>query len=129
MAVGTLIYLDDHLSQVDVTETDESGDWTVYDHYFFDERGQIVKLTRLLNVVPGDRSVSQTFSIGHGTATKIASSEKRLSNGKPVTSPGGDWLPDVTIETKPKMFPFAALLSCPGLRSSPRCCVKISVSR
>ena len=129
MTVGTLIYSTDHLSQIDVTETDESGDWTVYDHYFFDDRGQIVKLIRLLNVLPGDRSVSQNFSISNGKAEKIATSEKRLSNGKAVTTPAGDWLPDVAIQTAPKMFPFAALLSRPGVRSSPKSCVKIPASQ
>lgn len=129
MTVGTLAYSNDHLSQIDVTETDESGDWTVYDHYFFDDHGQMVKLTRLLNVLPGDRSVSQTFLISNGKAEKTATSEKQLSSGKPVNSPAGDWLPDVAIETDPKMFPFATLLSRPGLRTSPRSCVKVSASR
>jgi hypothetical protein len=125
--VGTLAYSKDHLSQIDVTETDESGDWTVYDHYFFDDHGQLVKLSRLLNVLPGDRSVSQTFSISNGQATQIATSEKQLSTGKPVTSPTADWLPDVSIETATKMFPFSALLSRPGLRTSPKSCVKVPV--
>jgi hypothetical protein len=82
MTVGTLIYSNDHMAQIEVTETDESGDWTVYDHYFFDDHGQLVKLTRLLNVLPDDRSVSQTFSISNGRATKTATSEKQLSTGK-----------------------------------------------
>ena len=129
MSVGTLAYSNDHLSQIDVTETDESGDWTVYDHYFFDDHGQLVKLSRLLNVLPGDRSVSQTFSISNGKATQTATSEKQLSTGKPVTSPTADWLPDVSIETSTKMFPFSALLSRPGLRTSPKSCVKVSVSQ
>lgn len=129
ITVGTLAYSNNHLSHIDVTETDESGDWTVYDHYFLDDHGQLVKLSRLLNVLPGDRSVSQTFSISNGKATKTATSEKQLSNGKPVTSPASDWLPDVTIQTEPKMFPFAVLLSRPGLRTSPRSCVKVSASR
>jgi hypothetical protein len=124
MTVGTLIYSNDHLAQIDVTETDESGDWTAYDHYFFDEHGQMVKLSRLLNVLPGDRSVSQTFSIRNGKAEKTATSEKQLSTGKPVTTPAGDWLPDVVIETDLKMFPFSALLSRPSLRTSSKSCVK-----
>jgi hypothetical protein len=123
--VGTLIYSNDHLSQIDVTETDESGDWTVYDHYFFDEHGRMVKLSRLLNVLPGDRSVSQTFSIRNGKAEKISTSEKQLSNGKPVTKPAGDWLPDVAIDTNLDMFPFSALLNRPGLRTSARSCAKV----
>ena len=129
MTVGTLIYSNDRLAQIDVTETDESGDWMVYDHYFLDDHGQIVKLARLLNVLPGDRSVAQTFLIRKGKATKTAMSEKQLSSGKPVTAPAADWLPEVAIETEPKLFPFAALLRRPGLRTSPRSCVKVPASQ
>lgn len=129
MTVATLAYSNDHLSQIDVTETDESGDWTVYDRYFFGDRGRLVKLTRLLNVLPGDRSVSQTFSIGNGKATKIATSEKQLSTGKSVTSPTADWLPDVPIATATKMFPFSTLLSRSGLRTSPESCVRVPAAQ
>lgn len=129
MAVGTLVYSNDHLSQIDLTETDESGDWTVYDHYFFSDHGQMVKLTRLLNVLPGDRSVSQTFSISNGKATKIATSEKRLSNGRPLASPTAAWLPDVAIETNPTMFPFSALLTRLDVRRSQKCCVRVSTAK
>ncbi len=129
MTVATLIYSNDLLSQVDVTHTDQSGDWTVYDHYFFDGHGQIVKLTRLLNVLPGDRSVLQTFSISNGHAEKVATSEKRLSDGTPVTVPSGEWLPDLAIATQPKMFPFAALLGRPATRTAPTSCAKVSVAQ
>lgn len=129
VSVGTVAYSNGHLSQIDLTETDESGDWTVYDHYFFDERGRIVRLSRLLNVLPGDRSVSQSFSISNGKATKIATSEKQLSTGKPVTSPTADWFPDVSIQTATKMFPFSALLNRPGLRTSPTSCVKLPAAQ
>jgi hypothetical protein len=129
MTVGAVIYSNDHLAEIDVTETDESGDWTVYDHYLFDDHGQMVKLTRLLNVLPGDRSVSQVFSIRNGKAKKTGTSEKQLSSGKPVGAPKGDWLPDVTIEADPKMFPFSALLSRPDLRTSPMSCVKVPAAR
>jgi hypothetical protein len=129
MTVGTLAYSNDRLSQIDVTGTDESGDWTVYDHYFFDDHGQLVKLTRLLNVLPGDRSVSQTFLISNGKATKTATSEKHLSTGKPVATSTADWLPDVALETDKKMFPFSALLSRPELRTSRKSCVKVPAAQ
>ena len=123
MTVATLSYSNDHLTQIDVTETDETGDWTVYDRYFLDGHGQLVKLSRLLNVLPGDRSVSQTFSISNGKATRTASSEKRLSTGKAVTSPAAEWLPDLPIKTGTSMFPFSPLLGNPGLRKSQKSCV------
>ncbi len=129
MTVGTVAFSNGHLSQIDMTETDESGDWTVYDHYFFDDHGQLVRLSRLLNVLPGDRSVSESFSISKGKATKTATSEKHLSTGKPTTSPTADWLPDVSIVTAANMFPFSALLSLPGLRTSPTSCVKVPAAQ
>lgn len=129
MTVGALTYSNDLLSQLDVTETDESGDWTVYDHYFVDEHGQLVRLSRMINILPGDRSVSQTFSISEGKATKTATTAKQLSSGKPLTSPKPIWLPKLPIETNIKMFPFAALLERSDLRTSNKSCVKIGGRR
>jgi len=79
MTVAPLTYSDDHLLQIDVTETDETGDWTVYDHFFLDDRGRIVRLSRLINVLPGDRSVLQEFSISDGRANRTAITETQLS--------------------------------------------------
>jgi hypothetical protein len=129
MTVGAAIYSNDHLTEIDVSMTDESGDWTVYDHYLLDDHGQIVKLERLLNVLPGDTSTTQIFSISHGIATKTANSEKQLSTGKPLSTPSGAWLPELTIRTDPKRFPFSALLTRPDLRISPQSCAKVSTAR
>lgn len=126
MTVGTLTYSNDSLSQIDVTETDESGDWTVYDHYFLNDRGEIVKLSRLINVLPGDRSVSQTFSISNGKAKMTATTEKQLSTGKPLSSPKPVWLPNLSITTRVEMFPFSSLLGRPGLETSSESCVQAS---
>jgi hypothetical protein len=125
MTVGTLTYSDDHLSQIDVTETDESGDWTVYDQYFLDDQGCIVKLSRMINVLPGDRSVSQFFSIREGRATKTLTTVRRLSTGKALTSPKPIWLPELPVETSVKMFAFSRLLRYPGLRTTIKTCVQI----
>lgn len=122
--VGTLTYSNGRLTQVEVTETGESGDWTVYDRYFFDGRGHVVRLSRLINYLPGDRSVAQAYSISEGRATKTASSEKNLRTGEPVTVVAADWLPDLSISTAAGMFLFSALLGRPGLRTSPRSCVQ-----
>lgn len=123
MTVGALTYSNDHLSHIDMTETDESGDWTVYDHYFFDDHERLVRLSRVLNVLPGDISVSQTFSIDDGKAMKISTTEKQLSTGKLVTSLPY-WLPEVPIETTTKMFPFSGLLGHPGFRTASKSCVR-----
>lgn len=120
--VGTLTYSNGRLSQVEVTETGESGDWTVYDRYFLDGQGRVVRLSRLINYLPGDRSVSEAYSISNGTATKMASSEKNLRTGEPVTVAKADWLPDLPISTAAAMFPFSALLGRADLTTSPRAC-------
>jgi hypothetical protein len=123
MAVGTLTYSNDHLLRIDVTETDETGDWTVYDHYFLNDGGQIVRLLRMINVLPGDRSVLQTFSISDGKARSTAITEKQLSTGKPLISPESVWLPDLPIRTGTRLFPFFVLLERPGLRTSGKSCI------
>jgi len=124
MTVGTLTYADDHLSRIDVTETDESGDWMVYDHYFLDGRGRLVKLLRLINVLPGDRSVEQTYVISAGKAIKTKRTDKELSTGKPMVSPESVWLPNLPIKTKTTMFPFSALLARPDFREAAKVCVR-----
>lgn len=125
MAVGSLTYVGEHLSQIDVTETDESGDWTVYDRYVLGDHGQPIKLSRTINVLPGDRSVLQTLSISEGKVKKTAIVAKQLSTGKPLTSPNPIWLPKLPIDTGAKMFPFSALLVRPGLRTNGKSCVQV----
>jgi hypothetical protein len=129
MRVGTLTYSNDHLSTIDATETDESGDWTVYDHYFLNDRSQIVKLSRMINVLPGDKSIVQTFMISDGKAAKVGTTAKQLSTGKPLTLPKSVWLPELTVRTEIRTFPFSALLRDAGLRISATSCVKASAPK
>jgi hypothetical protein len=124
--VATLTYSNDSLIEIHVTQTDQTGDWTVFDSYSIDSHANLAKLSRLINVLPGDWSVRQTFSIEGGKATKTASTVKRLSTGEIVSSPKIDWLPDLSIITKLNLFPFSGLLHRPGLRESNENCVKIS---
>jgi hypothetical protein len=129
MTVATLSYSNDHLLQIDVTETDESGDWTVYDHYFLNDGGEIVKLSRMINILPGDRSVLQIFSMSDGKATKTATTEKELSTGRLLRSPKSVWLPKLPIRTGTKLFPFSALLGRPGLTTSSKLCAQSPAPR
>lgn len=124
MTVASLIYSNGRLSQINVTETGETGDWIVYDNYFLDSHRQIVKLTRWINVLPGDRSVLQTFSISGGRARQTATTEKWLSTGQPLRSPEPVWLPELPVRTDVKSFPFSALLGRPGLRTRRKLCVQ-----
>ena len=126
MTVGTLTYSNGNLSRINVTETDQSGDWIVYDRYSLDDRGEIVELLRVINVLPGDRHVIETYSISNGKAKKISTEEKSLTTGKPLASPQPVWLPNLPIEAEVKRFPFAGLLTNPNLRTASKTCERIS---
>ena len=126
MTVATLIFSNHHLSRINITETDESGDWTVYDHYSVDQHGEIVKLSRMINVLPGDRSVLQTFWISAGKAKQGTMSEKQLSTGRLLSSPKSVWLPELPIKTATSQFPFSRLLILPDLIAKSKCCVQTS---
>ena len=119
---GTLTYVHDLPSRFDLAETDGAGEWAVNDHYLFDAKGQIVRLTRLTNTRATDMSVAQTFTIGDAGVRETAASAKQLSTGKPVaqlvSTP-----PRVPVATSTRMLPFAVLLGHTGLRTSERFCV------
>jgi hypothetical protein len=124
LTVGTLIYSDEHLMQIDVTETDESGDWTVYDHYRLDDREQLKKLSRTINVLPGDRSVVQTFVIHDGKTDTIKTVATQLSTENPLNSAKPIWMPELPIATSTRMFPFAVLFEAPSLRIHAKSCLE-----
>jgi hypothetical protein len=126
MRVAALAYSNGRLSKIDVTETDESGDWIAYDRYFVDDRGQMIKLSRMINVLPGDRSVLQTFLISDGKVKKIATTEKQLSTGKPLTAPESVWVPNLPVETTTGKFAFSGLLGRRPLWTNSKYCVQIS---
>lgn len=123
MTVGTLTYSGGRLSKIDVTETDETGDWLVYDQYFLNDRGRIVRLSRMINVLPGNRSVVQTFSIRDGKVTRTGTTVKDLSTGRPLTSSKPVWLPDLPIRTERRAFPFWSLLRRVDLGAANKSCV------
>lgn len=123
MTVGELHYSGKRLQQIDVTDSDETGDWIVYDNYFLDDRGQIVKLSRTANVQPGDRSVVQTYVIADGKAKKTETTQTQLSTGKLLKSPKSVWLPKIPISIETKSFPFFGLLNRPGLMTSNKTCI------
>lgn len=121
-AVGSLSYSGDRLEEIDLTETDESGDWTVYDRYFLDSAGSIVRLSRTINVLPGDRSVLQELSVEQGRMTVHAVTEKTLSTGETSSSPRRVWLPDLPVIHSTRSFPFAWLIEHQGVRVRGRTC-------
>lgn len=129
MTVGALVFSNDNLRQIYLTETDGPGDWTAYDHYFLEGRGTIVKLARIINVLPGDRSVLETYAVRDGTAKTIATTVRRLGAGKPLASPKPVWLPDLPVAAKTRAFPFSGLLTRQGLRTASEACVQMPEER
>jgi hypothetical protein len=109
MTVGSLNYEKDQLAVVDVTEGDEAGDWMVYDHYTVDPRGEPLRDERKNNILPGRRSVEETYVIQNGKATRQSSSVRSLTTGGSLSDPE-QWLPKVPVITHAKDFPFAALI-------------------
>jgi hypothetical protein len=124
MRVGTLIYPDGLLSEIHFNQEDEAGDYIVYDDYFVDARGSIVKLSRKINILPGRRSVVQVFSVMNGKAKKTGETATDLSTGEPLISPRPIWLPNLPIHTSIRAFPFSELVGKPGLTNSTKTCVR-----
>ena len=124
MQVGVLIYSNNRLSQVDVTEEDETGDWAVNDRYSIDDRGRIARLSRTINVIPGDRSALQRFSIRDGKAKLAKTISKQLRTGKTLIDPAAVWLPQSQVTTNTKKFPFSALLESRRIKTAGKFCVR-----
>jgi hypothetical protein len=110
MIVGGVAYLKDRVSVIHVTETDESGDWAVYDEYTLDQNGRLQKLKRTINVLPGRITEDQIFRIENGKAIQESRSSRELGTGKPTQFPGGNWRPDLPVITNVQAFPFWPLI-------------------
>lgn len=109
MTVGSITYVGRRPSVIILTQTDETGDWIVEDHYSTNRTGQLQRLKRRINVIPGDRSELQTFLIKDGKAIKRGSISRKLSTLKATREPA-DWLPDVPIITRIDDFAFYELI-------------------
>lgn len=107
--VGGADYADGRIVRVRVTETDETGDWTVSDDYSFDSDGNIESLKRVINILPEDSSEEQLFIIKNGKAVKQRSVRHKLRNlmarQKPV-----DGFQEPPVITSAANFPFADLI-------------------
>jgi hypothetical protein len=129
LRVGTLDYINDHITTLDVTEESESGDWVVYDHYSFDEDGILSKLNRTINILPGDRSVKSVFVIHNNRAKKRSTVALKLSTGK-LVSLSKEWLPHIPIITNAQAFHFSPLIDAKQFKiqilSQGRMCIQVS---
>jgi hypothetical protein len=106
--VATMTFSNARLTSVEVTTEDEAGDWMVFDHYTLSAAGDLENLRRRYNILPGDRSVSETYLFADGKAKLQNRETTSLTTGEKLTA-GEKWLPEVRFATRLKDFPFAPL--------------------
>jgi hypothetical protein len=109
MVVGGADYTDSRISTVHVTETDETGDWEVYDEYTTDKNGKLESLKRTINILPEHNSEEQLFLIQNGKAIKQRSTYHALGMGK-TPQKSVDWFKAPPVVTRIAAFPFSALI-------------------
>lgn len=93
---------------IKVTQTDESGDWMVYDDYEL-KAGFVTRLLREIRVLPGDIDQQQVYAAHDGSMKRLSTSSRSLTTGQ-VVSESHDWMPTLPIWTKASEFPFAGFL-------------------
>jgi hypothetical protein len=106
--VATLDFSSGHITLIDVTTEDEAGDWAVFDHYSLTDAGELQQLRRKVNILPGDRSVAETYTITERKARLQNRTTTSLSTGEKLKN-AEEWLPEVRVVTRLSDFPFAAL--------------------
>lgn len=129
-SVATVDYADDRVSNIALSQQDETGDWMVSDHYAVNHKGELRKLKRIINILPGDRSEEELYMIADGKAKKQTHISRKLSTGKTLRAPEEVWLPQVPIVTRLQDFPFAALArdTRPDLWPESRKCISPKTS-
>ena len=110
MIVGKVDYTDSRPSTIQVTETDETGDWAVNDEYALDASGRVQALKRTINILPEDMSEQQAFVIRDGKADLQRSTYRELRSGKP-TEKRVSWFEPPPVVTSVHAFPFSALIT------------------
>src|SRR5450759_323329 len=107
--VATIEYISGRASKISFTQQDETGDWIAYDRYSLGDTGALEALNRTVNVLPGNRSVEQTFTIKDGKFQKKSTASRNLDTHE-LIPPTNDWLPDLPVMTNLRAFPFFPLL-------------------
>jgi hypothetical protein len=103
-----LEFENNHISLISFIEDGESGDWSVYDDYTIDANGNIRKLTRQINVIPGTIRAEQTYRIADGKAAKVTDVRHSLGD---LIRDNTAWVPEPRIRTRIQDFPFASILA------------------
>lgn len=106
MGVARVIWNPNSISKISMSETSETGDWIAYDEYQLNPSGDVTSLSRVINVVSEDASISQQFSRREGRLVLHSSSQKSLSSGS-EQSMAIDWTPDLPVFSSLAQFPFS----------------------
>jgi hypothetical protein len=109
MVLGGADYTDSRISTVHVTESDETGDWEVYDKYTADKSGKLESLKRTINILPEHNSEEQLFLMQNGKAIKQRSIFHALGMGR-TPQKSVDWFKAPPVVTSIGAFPFSALI-------------------
>ena len=108
--LGRLLYSGGRLTEIFVTRQHETEDWSVEDRYFLGPKGALERLSRIIEIVPGDRVVKETFSIQGNKAIRQTREVHSLSTDRPAPL-GNESLPNVPVSVNAREFPFAAFIA------------------
>ncbi len=108
--VGGATYTDGRLSRVEVTVTDETGDWEVYDDYLIPLKKRSWRLSRTVSIIPEDLREKHLFVMNAGKAVEQQASYTELGTGRP-TDRRAEWFESPPIFTDRRQFPFWLLIS------------------
>lgn len=107
--LGRLVYSGGRLKEIFVTQQHETEDWSVEDRYFVGPQGALERLSRIIEILPGDRRVKEIYLIRGGKALRQTREVRSLSTDKPA-SLGDASLPQVAVKTNALELPFAAFV-------------------
>ena len=97
-----------HLFALEVTETDESGDWTRFDKYEVAPNGEITKLVRRIDFL-SDAQKDEEFIFVMGAVVQHRVSTISKTTNRPTSEYDGE-IPVFPVAKNIRGFPFAPLL-------------------
>lgn len=94
---------------IQFTQSDETGDWMVFDEYTVGRDDSMVGLSRRINVLPADRTIEEKYALQNGALVKMSTATRSLTTSK-ILQNGGPWSPDLPVLKRVQDFPFATLI-------------------
>ncbi len=109
--MGSLQYDHGHISQICIRQLNSTGDWVLDDQYEVSQKGEIVKLFRVVGYLSEDALKRESYEIQDGRATRKTRSVISMTTQEILPSPSpldevGSW----QIFTRTKDLPFVALI-------------------